>query len=181
MRTPKAGASGLVPLSAPAAFPTLSIGALLTACSGDGERPDYQTDYADHRPLRVTGHPSTGNLETVQQVVWRLADRDVDGLAVLDGEDGDARSAARDWVETYGKAARAEVTADFLDEGSVRQEVVLHFTEPARTQELTVRIGDDDTWGVVLDAPDPTAAPHGGGSRVPSGPRSMLRSSSVSP
>ncbi|WP_217208276.1 hypothetical protein [Streptomyces sp. AC550_RSS872] len=148
MRIPKAGVPGLVLLSA---------GALLTACSDSGGELDYQTGYASHRPLRVTGYPSTGSLETVQQVVWRLADGDVDGLAALDTEGGD-HSAARDWVETYGTAARAEVSADFLDEGSVRQDVVLHFAGPRRTQELTVRIGDDDTWGVVLDAPDPTPA-----------------------
>jgi hypothetical protein len=69
-----------------------------------------------------------------------------------------AGSEARAWVGTYGKAADGEVTADFLDEGSVRQEVVLHFGGPRRTQELTVRIGDDGTWGVVLDAPDPKPA-----------------------
>lgn len=147
-----------IPRAALAALLTLAAGAPLTACSDDGARPAYQADYADHPPLRVTGHPSTGSLETVQQVVWRLADGDADGLAALDTEGGDARDEARDWVETYGRAARAEVTADFLDEGSVRQDVVLHFAGPRRTQELTVRIGDDDTWGVVLDAPDPAPA-----------------------
>lgn len=106
----------------------------------------------------VTGHPSTGSLETVQQVVRRLADGDADGLAALRTEGGDARPEARDWVETYGRAARAEVTADLLDEGSVRQDVVLHFAGPRRTQELTVRIGDDDTRGMVLGAPDPVPA-----------------------
>lgn len=147
-----------IPRAALATLLTLSVGTLLTACSDDRDKLDYQTDYVGHRPLRVTGHPSTGSLETVQQVVWRLADGDVDGLAALHTEGGDARPEARDWVQAYGRAARAEVTADFLDEGSVRQDVVLHFAGPRRTQELTVRIGDDDTWGVVLEAPDPTPA-----------------------
>ncbi|MEU8850529.1 hypothetical protein AB0C70_30835 [Streptomyces sp. NPDC048564] len=147
-----------IPRAALAALLTLAAGAPLTACSDDGARLGYQADYADHPPLRVTGYPSTGSLETVQQVVWQLADGDVDGLAALDTEGGDAGSEARAWVGTYGKAADGEVTADFLDEGSVRQEVVLYFGDPRRTQELTVRIGDDDTWGVVLDAPDPKPA-----------------------
>jgi hypothetical protein len=36
----------------------------------------------------------------------------------------------------------------------VRQEVVLHFAESRRTQEITVRI-NNETWGVILDSPDP--------------------------
>ncbi|MFI9251572.1 hypothetical protein [Streptomyces sp. NPDC053069] len=138
-----------------AAAVTLVLGAALTACSGGQDGLDYQTDYANHRPLRVTGHPSTGSLETVQKVVWRLADGDADGLAALNTEGDDAGPAARAWVRAYGTAARAEVTADFLDEGSVRQEVVLHFSGPRRTQELTVRIAEGDTWGIVLDDPAP--------------------------
>ncbi|MFB8181026.1 hypothetical protein ACFC8N_34350 [Streptomyces sp. NPDC055966] len=132
----------------------LALGAALTACSDDGHL-DYQTDYTNHRPLRVTGRPSTGSLETVQKVVWRLADGDADGLAALHTEPGDVGPAAKAWIKAYGKAARSEVTADFLDEGSVRQDVVLHFTGPRRTQELTVRIGADDSWGIVLDEPEP--------------------------
>lgn len=143
MRSPRIRAAAL----------TFALGAGLTACSDDSL--DYQTDYTNHRPLRVTGHPSTGSLETVQKLVWRLADGDADGLAALDTEGGDAGPAARAWIRTYGKAARDEVTADFLDEGSVRQEVVLHFSDPGRTQDVTVRIGEDDAWGIVLDEPAP--------------------------
>ncbi|KOV59273.1 hypothetical protein [Streptomyces sp. MMG1121] len=136
-----------------AAALALALGAALTACGDD--HLDYRTDYANHRPLRVTGHPSTGSLETVQKVVWHLADQDADGLAALNTEGGDAGPAARAWVKAYGRAARSEVSADFLDEGSVRQDVVLHFSGPRRTQELTVRIGKDDAWGIVLDDPEP--------------------------
>ncbi|WP_256638383.1 hypothetical protein [Streptomyces murinus] len=133
---------------------TLGLGAALTACGYD--YLDYQTDYSNHRPLRVTGHPSTGSLETVQRVVWRLADGDVDGLAALNTEGGDSRPAARAWIKEYGKAAaRDEVTADFYEEGSVRQAVALHFTGPDRTQQVMVRIGPHDTWGIVLVNPEP--------------------------
>ncbi|MEV7646039.1 hypothetical protein AB0O32_39715 [Streptomyces rubiginosohelvolus] len=48
------------------------------------------------------------------------------------------------------------MTADFEGEGSVRQEVVLHFAGSRRTQEITVRI-DNETWGVILDSPNPTS------------------------
>ncbi|WP_199573719.1 hypothetical protein [Streptomyces murinus] len=132
----------------------LVLGAALTGCAD--KHLDYVTDYSNHRPLRVTGHPSTGSLETVQRVVWRLADGDVDGLAALNTEGGDARPAARAWIKAYGKAAaRDEVTADFDEEGSVRQTVVLHFTGPDRTQNVTVRIGEHDTWGIRLENPSP--------------------------
>ncbi|MYR93928.1 hypothetical protein GTY67_34070 [Streptomyces sp. SID8374] len=135
----------------------LSLGALsLTACSSDDDLLDYQTDYANHQPLRVTGYPSAGSLRTVQQIVWHLADRDADALAALHTEDGDAGSTARAWIKTYSKDAQGQVTADFLDEGSVRQEVVLHFAESRRTQEITVRI-NNEAWGVVLDDPAPAA------------------------
>ncbi|MCE3033822.1 MULTISPECIES: hypothetical protein [Streptomyces] len=131
----------------------LLLGAALTGCAD--KHLDYLTDYSDHRPLRVTGYPSTDSLEAVQKVVWRLADGDVDGLAALNTEGGDARPAARAWIKAYGEAARDEVTADFYEEGSVRQAVALHFTGPDRTQQVMVRIGPHDTWGIVLVNPEP--------------------------
>ncbi|MFF7351683.1 MULTISPECIES: hypothetical protein [Streptomyces] len=142
-----------------AAVVTLALSAALTACAGGQDSPDYQTDYANHPPLRVTGHPSTGSLETVQKLVWRLADGDADAVAALNTEGGDAGPAARAWIRAYGKAARDEVSADFRDEGSVRQDVVLRFSGPRRTQELTVRIGKGDTWGIVLSGPEPRRQP----------------------
>ncbi|MET9996455.1 hypothetical protein ABZ069_05935 [Streptomyces microflavus] len=135
----------------------LSLGALsLTGCTSDDDQLAYQTNYANHQPLRVTGYPTAGGLRTVQQIVWHLADRDADALAALHTEDGDASSTARAWIKAYSKDAQGQVTADFLDEGSVRQEVVLHFAESHRTQEITVRI-NNETWGVILDSPDPAA------------------------
>lgn len=133
----------------------LALGALLTACGDDEGPTEYQTAYTNHEPLGVTGHPSTGSLGTVQQIVWHLADKDADALAALNTEGGDADAQARAWIKAYGADAQDEVTADFLDEGSVRQDVVLHFAKSRRTQELTVRIGDDDSWGLVLDQPEP--------------------------
>ncbi|MFJ2846052.1 hypothetical protein ACIPD2_31080 [Streptomyces griseofuscus] len=113
----------------------LMLGTALTGCAD--KHLDYLTDYSNHRPLRVTGHPSTDSLEAVQKVVWRLADGDVEGLAA------------------YGKAARGEVSADFEEDFAVRQSVVLHFTGPSRTEEITARPGPHDTWGIVLVNPEP--------------------------
>ncbi|MEV7501257.1 hypothetical protein [Streptomyces sp. NPDC093018] len=131
----------------------LMLGAVLTGCAD--KHLDYLTDYSNHRPLRVTGYPSTDSLEAVQQVVWRLADGDVDGLAALNAEGGDSRPAARAWIKEYGKAARGEVSADFEEDFAAQQLVVLHFTGPGRTEMITVRPGPHDTWGIVLVNPEP--------------------------
>ncbi|MFJ2853317.1 MULTISPECIES: hypothetical protein [Streptomyces] len=84
-----------------------------------------------------------GLLRTVQQILWHLADRNADALAALQTEDDDAGSIARDWIKTYATDAQGQVTADFEDGGSVRQEVVLHFAESRRTQEITVGIDNE--------------------------------------
>ncbi|MGW8926339.1 hypothetical protein HLK56_33620 [Streptomyces sp. G9] len=84
-----------------------------------------------------------GSLRTVQQILWHLADRNADALAALQTEDDDAGSIARDWIKTYATDAQGQVTADFEDGGSVRQEVVLHFAESRRTQEITVGIDNE--------------------------------------
>ncbi|WP_151484985.1 hypothetical protein [Streptomyces albicerus] len=59
------------------------------------------------------------------------------------------------------KAAKGEVTADFYDEGSTRQTVVLYFAKSRQTKEITARIGEDDAWGIVLNEPDPKEASAG--------------------
>ncbi|MFD8232874.1 hypothetical protein ACFV20_13455 [Streptomyces sp. NPDC059696] len=133
-------------------------GGLLTGCASDDKSLAYQTDYGNHRPLRVVGYPSAGSLETVQKAVWRLADGDTDGLAALAVGDEHADATARNWVKAFGAAAKEEVTADFYDEGSVRQVVVLYFAKSGRVKEIETRIGQDDAWGLTLDEPDPTAA-----------------------
>ncbi|NEA86638.1 hypothetical protein G3I38_18095 [Streptomyces sp. SID7958] len=133
-------------------------GSLLTGCTSDDASLSYQTDYSNHPPLRVVGYPSTGSLETVQKAVWRLADGDARGLATLAVDDKDAKATARNWVKAFSAAAKGEVTADFYDEGSVRQVVVLYFTKSGQTKELEARIGDDGAWGLTLDEPDPAEA-----------------------
>ncbi|MEU6090838.1 hypothetical protein ABZ865_29375 [Streptomyces sp. NPDC047085] len=134
------------------------LGGLLTAGCASGESHGYQTDYSNHRPLHVVGYPSTGSLETVQKAVWRLADGDTEGLAALAVDDKDAEATARNWVTSFGAAAKGEVTADFYDEGSVRQVVVLYFAKTGQIKEIEARIGEDDAWGLTLAEPDPAEA-----------------------
>ncbi|WP_392957738.1 hypothetical protein [Streptomyces sp. LN245] len=133
-------------------------GGLLTGCTSHDESLTYQTNYSNHRPLRIVGYPSTGSLETVQKAVWRLADGDVDALAALAVDDTHADATARNWVKAFGTAAKADVTADFYDEGSVRQVVVLYFAKSGQIKEIEARIGDDDSWGLTLAEPDPAEA-----------------------
>lgn len=130
---------------------------LLAGCTSE-EFLDYQSDYSAHEPLHVVGYPSRGSLDTVQKAVWRLADGDVEGLADLAVDDTDAEATARNWVKAFGAAAEGEVTADFYDEGSVRQVVVLYFADSGQIKEIEARIGEDDSWGLTLAEPDPAEA-----------------------
>lgn len=138
-------------------------GGLLTGCTSDDESLTYQTDYSNHRPLKVVGYPSTGSLQIVQAAVWRLADGDVAGLAELAVDDTHSDATARNWVKAFGPAAEGDVTADFYDEGSVRQVVVLYFAKSGQIKEIEARRGgEDDSWGLTLAEPDPaevTATP----------------------
>ncbi|MFF8532272.1 hypothetical protein ACN6K9_006773 [Streptomyces sp. SAS_267] len=140
------------------ALAAVAAGGLLTGCTSDDESLTYQTDYSNHRPLRVVGYPSTGSLETVQKAVWRLADGDADALAALAVDDTDADATARNWVKAFGTAAKSDVTADFYDEGSVRQVVVLYFAKSGQIKEIEARMGEDDAWGLTLAEPDPAEA-----------------------
>lgn len=133
------------------------LGGLMAGCAS-GESDGYQTDYTSHQPLHVVGYPSTGSLETVQKAVWRLADGDAEGLAELGVDDKDADATARNWVTSFGAAAKGEVTADFYDEGSVRQVVVLYFAKTGQVKEIEARIGEDDAWGITLAEPNPAEA-----------------------
>ncbi|WP_328401479.1 hypothetical protein OHS70_27185 [Streptomyces sp. NBC_00390] len=134
----------------------VAMGVCLTACSTDAA--EYQDDYARHEPLHVVGYPSTGSLDVVQRVVWRLADGDAEALAALAVEDGSPDATARNWVRAFGAAAQGEVTADFYDEGSLRQVVVLYFAKNGRSKEIEARIGADGSWGITMDEPDPDEA-----------------------
>lgn len=162
------------------ALAAVVAGGLLTGCTSDDESLTYQTDYGNHRPLQVVGYPSTGSLETVQKAVWRLADGDADGLAALAVDDTHADATARNWVKAFGAAAKGDVTADFYDEGSVRQVVVLYFAKSGQIKEIEARIGEDDSWGLTLAERDPAEAtakptwappkPGGSGSRTSGAP-----------
>ncbi|MFI1172830.1 hypothetical protein [Streptomyces melanogenes] len=105
-------------------------GAVTTARTSDGT-DGYQSDYSSHEPLRVVGYPSLSCLEAVHKTVWRLKD---------------------------GKAAGGKVLADFYDEGSTRQVVVLHFAKTGQKKAIEVRIGGKDAWGFTLRETDPAEA-----------------------
>jgi len=155
--------------------------AALTGCSStnDDTATRYAKDYADHEPLHVVGYPSTGSLGVTQQLLWRIADDSTDQLAALatgDGSKGDARRTAANWIKAFRKGANGKVTADFYDEGSERQTVVLYFQTTRQTKEISVRLdgnAGDDGWHVLMDEPsmkeataEPTWAPKApGGSR----------------
>ncbi|MFE9773473.1 hypothetical protein ACFYOV_17665 [Streptomyces sp. NPDC005931] len=161
------------------ALAAVVAGGILTGCTSD-EPLRYQTDYSNHRPLRVVGYPSTGSLETVQRAVWCLADGDTEGLAALAVDGTHADATARNWVEAFGTAAEGDVTADFYDDGLARQVVVLYFARSGQVKEIEARIGEDGSWGLTLAEPDPAEAtakpawappePGGSGSRTSGAP-----------
>ncbi|MER5400784.1 hypothetical protein [Streptomyces sp. NPDC002599] len=152
----------------------LAAGVLFAALTGCSSTDDvrYAEDYAGHEPLHVLGYPSTGSLGVTQQLVWRLADDSPDRLAALatgDGGEHAARSTADNWIKAFGKGAGGKVTADFHDEGSERQTVVLYFQDTGQRKEINVRLdgnAGDDGWHVLMDEPsmkeataEPTWAP----------------------
>ncbi|MGW3496812.1 hypothetical protein [Streptomyces sp. NPDC001020] len=138
-----------------------SVAALLlglSACSLLGS-PDfqYETDYANHEPLHVFGYPSTGSLQVVQEVVWRIADGkagDLEKLATSDSTDSETRKTAANWIKSFQKGAKGKVAANFYDEASERQVVVLYFQDTHQVKEITVRVDgpeDDDGWRVRMN------------------------------
>lgn len=139
---------------------------VLTGCSdapGEAE-VRYASDYGGHEPLAVLGYPSTGTLRTAQEVVWRTADGNAGELAALAAPDTarDAVAAtARNWVSAFGEGARGKVTAEFYDEGSKRQSVVLYFHATGQVKQIDIRTGmggEDRDWYVYMDQPEPAAA-----------------------
>ncbi|KOU15685.1 hypothetical protein [Streptomyces sp. WM6368] len=141
---------------------------MLTACSGDvaSEEANYTGDYSSHPPLKVVGYPSTGSLGITQQVVWRIADGKADELASLTSDDrgeGVAEKTAKNWIDAFRKGAGGQVTAEFYDEGSYRQTVVLYLHGTGQIKEIHVRPvrleGEDkEVWGVNMAEPDPGEA-----------------------
>lgn len=140
--------------------------AVLTGCSAgyDAEDVQYAGDYSSHPPLAVVGYPSTGTLGITQQVVWRIADGKADELVSLGDPDQDkaaTRKTAENWIAAFGKGARGRVTAEFYDEGSYRQMVVLYLHDTGQIKEINVRpVSDDykDIYRVIMAEPDPGEA-----------------------
>ncbi|RSS62178.1 hypothetical protein EF912_05590 [Streptomyces sp. WAC07061] len=139
---------------------------VLTGCSDlpGEEEVRYAGDYGGHEPLAVVGYPSTGTLRTAQEVVWRTADGNTAELAAL-AAPGTARgvpaATARNWISAFGEGARGKVTAEFYDEGSKRQSVVLYFHATGQIKQIDVRTGmggEDRDWYVYMDEPQPAAA-----------------------
>ncbi|WP_326592594.1 hypothetical protein [Streptomyces sp. NBC_01294] len=143
----------------------LALGAL-TGCSReyDAEDVQYAGDYSSHPPLAVVGYPSTGTLGITQQVVWRIADGKADELASLanDAQDkGTTKKTAENWIAAFRKGAGGKVTAEFYDEGSYRQTVVLYLHDTGQIKEIHVLPGSTeyrDVWRVSMGEPDPAEA-----------------------
>ncbi|MCX4790919.1 MULTISPECIES: hypothetical protein [unclassified Streptomyces] len=137
-----------------------SVAALLlslSACSLLGPDLQYETDYANHEPLHVFGYPSTGSLQVVQEVVWRIADGkagDLEKLATSDSTDSETRKTAANWIKSFQKGATGKVAADFYDEASERQVVVLYFQDTRQVKEINVRpdgLAGEDGWRVLMN------------------------------
>ncbi|MGW3327731.1 hypothetical protein [Streptomyces virginiae] len=143
----------------------LALG-VLTACSAENDTDgnDYAGDYSRHQPLAVVGYPSTGSLGITQEVVWRIADGDVDGLASLvSDKQGEhiPEKTAENWVTAFRKGAGGPVTAEFYDEGSYRQTVVLYLHNTGQIKELYVRavlVDHKEAWLVRMAEADPAEA-----------------------
>ncbi|GAA2647168.1 hypothetical protein GCM10010425_66560 [Streptomyces spororaveus] len=137
----------------------------LTACAADEEELRYATDYANHEPLGVVGYPTSASLRITQQLIWRLADGKTDGVEALaadpDDAKGDVERTARNWIRAFHEGAKGKVTAEFYDEGSVRQLVVVYFHDTGQTKSFVVRLTGrtgEDGWRVTMREPDPKQA-----------------------
>lgn len=136
----------------------LAVGAL-AACSDPADEQEirYAGDYGNHAPLAVVGYPSVGSLRMAQEVVWRTADGDREELASF-AAPGTEHSAptktAENWITAFGKGARGKVTAEFYDEGSKRQTVILYFHDTDQIKQLSLRAGmggEARDWYVYMD------------------------------
>ncbi len=143
----------------------LAWGGLTGCASPDEDRLQYATDYGNHEPLGVVGYPTSDSLQITQKLIWRIADGkagELEALAAYGDEAKDeTRKTAQNWVQSFGKGAGGKVTAEFYDEGSVRQTVVVYFHDTAQTKaflvQLTGRTGEDG-WRVHMREPDPKEA-----------------------
>ncbi|WP_030767824.1 MULTISPECIES: hypothetical protein [unclassified Streptomyces] len=137
----------------------------LTGCAADEEGPRYATDYARHEPLGVVGYPTSESLRITQRLLWRLADgkaEEVEALAAdPDDARGDVERTARNWIRSFHEGAKGKVTAEFYDEGSVRQLVVVYFHDTGQAKSFTVLLtgrAGEDGWRVTMREPDPKQA-----------------------
>ncbi|MEV6677513.1 hypothetical protein AB0N09_11695 [Streptomyces erythrochromogenes] len=145
----------------------LAVGAL-SACGADEDRLQYATDYSRHQPLGVVGYPTSDSLQVTQKLVWRLAEGRAGALEAL-AADPDAKGAkaeiektAQKWIQAYRQGAGGKVTAEFYDEGSVRQLVVVYFHDTAQIKAFLVRITGrtgEDGWRVIMREPDQGESP----------------------
>ncbi|MFF9055656.1 hypothetical protein ACF09Z_31425 [Streptomyces erythrochromogenes] len=143
----------------------LALG-VLTGCSSeyDAAEAEYAGDYSSHPPLAVVGYPTTGTLGITQQVVWRIADGRAAELADLGdpGKDrGTTEKTAENWIAAFRKGAGGKVTAEFYDEGSYRQTVVLYLHGTGQIKEIYVLPATVDGKGVFrvsMAEPDPAEA-----------------------
>ncbi|KOU70879.1 MULTISPECIES: hypothetical protein [Streptomyces] len=139
---------------------------VLTGCSSEYDAADleYAGDYSSHPPLAVVGYPTTGTLRITQQVVWRIADGKVDALASLAADEEDrtaAKKTAENWIAAFRKGAGGKVTAEFYDEGSYRQTVVLYLHATGQIKQIYVLPGPAegrDVRRVNMREPDPAEA-----------------------
>ncbi|MFJ6783796.1 hypothetical protein [Streptomyces yangpuensis] len=139
---------------------------VLSGCSSEYDAADveYAGDYSSHPPLAVVGYPSTGTLGITQQVVWRIADGEVGALAALTAHEEDragAERTAENWIAAFRKGAGGKVTAEFYDEGSYRQTVVLYLHATGQIKQiyvLPVAVRTKDVWRVSMREPDPAEA-----------------------
>ncbi|MER6317782.1 hypothetical protein ABT237_29075 [Streptomyces sp. NPDC001581] len=143
----------------------LALGAL-TACSTDlaAEDVEYAGDYSSHTPLAVVGYPSRDTLWITQRVVWRIADGKVGELAALGDDRQDkaaTRKTAENWITAFRTGAAGKVTAEFYDEGSYRQTVVLYLHDTRQIKALhvlPVSVDRETTYRVSMAEPDPGEA-----------------------
>ncbi|MFD8888418.1 hypothetical protein ACFV0H_38925 [Streptomyces erythrochromogenes] len=144
----------------------LAAGAL-SACAADEDGLRYATDYSNHEPLGVVGYPTSDSLRITQELIWRLADGRTGELESLaadtdsDGAKSEAGKTAQNWIQAFGKGAGGKVTAEFYDEGSVRQFVVVYFHDTTQAKGFSVRLTGstgEDGWRVDMREPDPKEA-----------------------
>ncbi|MGW1375678.1 hypothetical protein ACWD6P_15605 [Streptomyces sp. NPDC002446] len=144
----------------------LALGMVVTlaGCGGPadarGADAEYAEAYANHEALRVVGYPSTGSLRVTQELVWHIADGKTDdlrSLATSDGDDTQSRKTAENWVRGFEDGAQGKVTADFYDEGSERQVVVLYFHDTKQVKEFSMRLdghAGEEGWRVLMKETD---------------------------